>query len=326
MKYLSTYIFNAFILMMVLSGLPHLALAQVTDTTGTGTGERGAARSYKIDTRATAMGDATVADPTNIAAININPALLSFVRDFQTLQIYSFQNWNNNLMFENATFPVLDFAEHRVAAQLSLHHMGFDAINPAGRPTISEPELNLYQVDLAYSFSYENLVSFGFMSNMTLTQSDEAQYWTSHTTLGIAYAPSQSVSYGISLRGLGRSSVYEIIGDGSTILGSQNLRESLELGASLQFPTVSEPFLSISFANEKRFGENGIWYKVGAEYIAANVVAIRSGMIMHPENRIFAPRFGLGVDTEFFKIEYAFSYHRELYERYHQIGILFNLN
>lgn len=311
---------------MILAALPHLAMAQITDTTGTGIGQRGAPRVYKIDTRSTALGDATVADPSRIASLNINPAALSFVRDFRTVQISSFQNWDNNLMFENATFPVMEFEQHRVAAQVGLHHMGFDAINPAGGATLPEPDINMYQADLAYSYSYENLISFGVMGNFSLTKNEDAQYWTSHATFGTIYAPSQSVSYGLVFRGIGRSPVYEQLDDGSTILGSQDLRESLELGLTLKYPTVSEPYLSISLANEKRFGENGIWYKVGAEYIAVDMLALRAGMIMHPENRIFAPRFGIGINSDIINVEYAFSYHDMLYERYHQIGIIINLN
>lgn len=326
MNYLKLQQLLIFGFTLLIAALPQLVQAQITDTTGTANGLRGAPRVYKMDARSTAMGNATIADPTNIASINLNPAALSFVRDFWTIQITGFQNWENNLMFENATFPVFAFDQHRVAAQVGIHHMGFDAVNPIGGANVPEPDINMYQMDLAYAFSFENLFSIGVLGNFSLTKNEDAQYWTGHATLGVLYAPSQSVSYGMAFRGLGRSPVYQQIGDGTTILGSQNLRESLELGASLQFPTVSEPFLSISFANEKRFGENGIWYKVGAEYTIENIVALRSGLIMHPENEIFAPRFGIGFITDVLKVEYALSYHQELLERYHQIGILINLN
>ncbi len=312
------------VLLLVL--LPLNALGQLTDTTGLGTGERGSPRIYKLDTRAAAMGDATVADASRLTSFNINPALLAFVYDFSTIHLFSSQNLQNNLMFENAAFPVLALGSHRIAMQATMHHSGFDLVNITGTPSLPEPDIQMYQMDLAYAFSFENLVSVGFMSNLSLMRADNAQYWTTHTTLGLAYAPSQSVSYGIAFRGLGRSPIYEILDDGSTILASQNLRESLELGASLQFPDISTPYLSVAFANEKRFGENGIWYKVGAEYIVANSIALRSGLILHPENRIFAPRFGLAFSSELIKFEYALSYHKELYERFHQLGIVLNLN
>lgn len=316
-----------FLTLLLCIALPADLLAQLTDTTGTGSGMRGAPHVYKYDTRTTALGDATVADPTNLSVININPASLAFVRNFEVIQFNTFQNWNNNLMLNNATLPVYRDANNRLAAQVGISNSGLNTTNPLGGNQQPEPELNLYQVDLAYSYSYENVISVGVYNNTTLSQNSDAKYWTNFTTIGMLYAPSPTLSYGMVVRGIGRSVVYNITQNGNTTLGSQNLRESLELGANIRFPVEADDTnVSLSLANEKRFGENGIWYKVGLEVIAESIVAIRGGYVLHPESRLYAPRFGLGFIADFVQVDYSVSLHERLYERYHQLGITIQLD
>jgi hypothetical protein len=302
--------------------LPVSALAQITDTTGTAQGWRGAPRSYKLDTRTIAMGDATVADPTLSTAININPAALAFVRDYHSVHINSFQNWNNNLMLTNLTLPIVVMGQHRIATQVAYHHVGFNQFNHLGKNPQPEPDLSMYQADLTYTYSYENVLSFGVMNSVAYGQNEFAHYWTYFVNLGVLYAPSESISYGIAFRGLGRSMVYEFIEDGRTTLGSQDLRESLELGASLQYPVDSDDtYMSLSLANEKRFGQDGLWYKAGLELKTFSIFAVRTGILFQLADRVYAPRFGLGINTKPVSLNYAFSYRNNLYERYHQLGL-----
>lgn len=326
MKYSFTYLSLLFIpAITLLVSLP--AAAQVTDTTGTGTGLRGVPHVYKYDARSTALGEATVADPTNLSSININPAALSFVRHYNVVQVNSYQNWNNNLMTQNATFPVFAVDQHRFAGQLGFYHGGFNSTNPIGEAPFPEPDLNMYQFDLVYAYSLENVLSFGILNSTTLAQNDIARYWTNFTSLGLMYAPSQTLSYGFALRGLGRSVEYQITEEGSTTLGSQELRESIELGATIAFPVDNEETdVSLSLANEKRFGQNGIWYKLGLEGRALDIFKLRGGFLWHPDSEIFAPRFGVGIDSETIRLDYSISAQERLNERFHQLGITFNLD
>ncbi|MGM0588462.1 MAG: hypothetical protein ACQETE_08620 [Bacteroidota bacterium] len=296
--------------------------AQITDTTGTATGERGALRAYKLDVRTIAMADATVADPTRLTAININPGALAFVRNFNTLHVNGYQNWNNNLVQTNLTLPVLRKNRHNLAAQVAYQTPAFNKLNLLGNNPQPEPDVQMYQMDLTYAYSFENVVSIGVMNSVTYAQNEFAHYWTYFANIGVLYAPTESLSYGIAFRGLGRSVVYEIIEDGRTTLSSQNLRESLELGATLQYPVDSDyTYMSFSLANEKRFGEDGIWYKAGLEIKAWQLLALRSGIMFQLSEDIYAPRFGMGINTKVVTLDYAFSYRQTLYERYHQVGL-----
>ncbi|MEX0609994.1 MAG: hypothetical protein WD016_07455 [Balneolaceae bacterium] len=313
--------------LLITMASPADVLAQLTDTTGLGSGMRGAPHIYKFDTRTTALGDATVSDPTNLSSININPAALSFIHNFEAMEFNTFQNWNNNLLFANVTLPVFSFRNNRLAAQFAAFNSGLDAANPLGDSPQPEPDISMYQADFAYSFSMENTFSFGVFNSTTLSKNEDAQFWTNFTTLGMLYAPTATLSYGITFRGLGRSVVYNISPEGNTTLESQDLREILELGATIKFPVEAEETdIALSLANEKRFGQPGIWYKIGFEFIAASAVALRTGFILQPEQELFSPRLGFGLISDVIEFNYALSFQDRMYERFHQVGVTINLD
>lgn len=308
--------------------LPAELWAQITNKTNTSDGTRGALRVYKYDTRTAALGDATVGDNRDLSAINMNPAALSFVRNnIYSVEINSMQNWNNNMMLENITFPMFKYFDHTFAGQVTIHHPGLEQTNILGTYPYPQPDLLMYQFDLAYSASFLNVLSIGIFNNFTFAQNENAQYWTYYPVFGLMYAPSPSISYGLVFRGIGRSVTYLLADNNITALGSQNLRESLELGATLKLPVDTDKTrLSFSLANEKQFGEKGIWYKAGAEVVGWNFIALRGGLLLQPETDVYAPRFGLGIVTDMIELDYAISYNDRLYERFHQFGLTFHLD
>jgi hypothetical protein len=308
--------------------LPVELWAQITDKTNTSNGTNGALRIYKYDARATALGDATVGDHKDLSAINMNPAALSFVKNnIYSVEINSMQNWNNNMMLENITFPVFKYYDHTFAGQLAIHHPGIEKTNILGTYPYPQPDLLMYQIDLAYSVSFQEVLSIGIFNNFTYAENDNAQYWTYYPVFGLMYAPSQSISYGVVFRGIGRSVTYLMANNGITALGSQNLRESLELGATLLLPVETDnASFSVSLSNEKQFGEKGLWYKAGIEVMGWTFAALRGGLLIQPETKVYAPRFGLGIVTNVIEMEYAISYDNRLYERYHQVGLTLHLD
>lgn len=306
---------------------------QLTDTTGVAEGLRGAPRAYNYDARTTALGDATVADATYLSSYNMNPAALSFVSNLNIIQINSYQAWRNNQMQQTLSLPAFSYGSHRLAPQVGVAHRGVNSLNYLGSSEIIEPEMDMVHIDLVYAYSFQNVLSIGMMNSWAYTQNENRDFWTYFATLGVLYAPSESVSYGISFRGLGHSPTYRIItedgdeeagdeGLRDTELTYQNLRESLELGATLKFPAYrDDPYMSLSLANEKRFGEDGIWYKVGFEFKPLPTLALRSGILFQPALDIYTPRFGAGFDGDFLKLDYSVSYKDQLFERFHQLGL-----
>lgn len=309
--------------------LPGMAAnAQITDPTGTEDGRRGALNVYKYDARTTALGDANVGGLHNLMNMNMNPASLSFTREPRSIQADAFQNWNNNMMMETVAFPMLVNSKHALAGQLSRSHGGMKQTNLLGTSPHPQPSLSMYQFDIGYAYTIQGVLSLGILNNFSYTENpnNNAQYWTSFTTLGVTYSPSQSISYGASFRGLGRSPTYEFIEDGETILGSQNLQEILELGATMRFPVEGErTVMSLSLSNEKRFGQNGIWYKGGLELFPTSYLALRGGALLHTATNIRAPRFGIGFVSDAFELDYALSFERQLYQRYHQLSLTLHL-
>lgn len=306
---------------LLLLGWPMSSWAQLTDTTNIG--QRGAPRVYKYSARTGAMADATVADPNDLSVININPAGLAFVRGLGTAQINVSQNWENNLMLENFTLPAVRFSNHTLAFQFSTYHdRGFESLNLLGRHPLPSPKITMFQADIAYAVSIANVLSLGVLNNISYAENSAAQFWTYYPTLGLMYSPSESISYGIAFRGLGRSIVYDVANPAVTLLWSQDLREVLEIGARLKFPVDSEKTkVSISLSNEKRFREPGTWYKMGVEVKTLPYLALRSGMLFYPNNDLYAPRFGIGIVSDVVELDYTVSYVKDLYERYHQLGL-----
>jgi hypothetical protein len=303
--------------------------AQITDPTNTESGIRGAPRVYKFSARTTALGNATVAGIHDLMAINMNPASLAFVKNLNAVQLNIYQNWNNNLMLENIAFPLFASSQHTFAGQIGLHHGGITATNFLGTSPLPQPSITMYQIDLAYAYTIDGVLSLGIMNNISFAQNNnnsQAQYWTSFITLGLLYSPSQSVSYGLSFRGLGRSVTYRFISGGRTALVSQNLREVLELGATMRFPVnTRDPYMVISMANEKKFGLDGIWYKAGVDARPWPFLSIRAGIMIQSATEVVAPRFGIGIIGDNIELDYAISYDNDLYERFHQLTLTLHL-
>lgn len=325
----------AMLFLFIAMAIPGEVWAQLTDLSGAESGLRGAPRAYKYDTRTSALGDATVADPTSLTAYNMNPAALSFAQNPNVVQINSHHSWNNNLMQQTISLPAVQLDNHHFAAQVGVTHQGVDALNYMSGNNMPEPVMDGAHLDIAYAFSYENVLSLGVVNSVSLIQNSRTDSWSYFATIGLLYAPTQSVSYGIAFRGLGTGPVYEIInagtengegeepaGDRETLLDYQDLRERLELGATLRFPVDTDnTYLALSLANEKRFGQDGIWYKAGLELEVIPSVALRSGILFQPEDDIYTPRFGIGIDAKFVKIDYSISYKDQLFEHFHQLGL-----
>lgn len=314
---------------MAVFGLPLIAAAQLTDTTGVSEGLRGAPTIYKYDARTVAMGDATIADHTYISSININPANLSFLKSPLMVNFNSSQNWNNNLKVETLTVPVFMSRNHHIAGQVSYHHRGPEQtnfLNPSPQPN---PELELFQADFAYAWSYEDVLSLGIMGNFTFAEYRDLNIMSFFPAVGVLYAPSDWISYAMAMRGLGlgESLIYEIDEQGETRMDHQDMRESLEIGATLHLPVDQDrTVVSISLANEKRFGESGLHYKGGVEVKPIPYLALRTGVILHQsvrngQDETFTPRFGIGIGKNRFMLDYGISYRNQPNERFHQLGV-----
>lgn len=288
--------------------------------------DEGTPQIYKYSARTAALGDATVADAGNLSVININPAALSFVPNLLVGEVNISQNWNNNLLLENFTLPGFRANAHSFAVQFGIQHdRGLESLNLLGENPLPTPKIMLYQLDAAYSFAVGESFSIGMLSNISYANNPTSQTWAYYPVVGIFYEATDLISYGLTFRGLGNTASYIINTPSRTTLGTQDLRETLELGTTLNFPAHTEGnYFSLSLASEKRFGEDPIWYKAGLELTGIPHLALRSGLIFVPENNLYAPRLGIGILTDFLELDYTISHHGGLLDRYHQLGVTLN--
>ena len=311
------------VLLLILAFPNGNIMAQLADSTGIDTGLRGAPRIQKIDSRSAALAGSTVADIAGNSSVNMNPALIAFVRNSDAVEFNYYHNWNNNLVQHIITPPSISYKNHHFIFQTALFHDGNGTGNIKGSAPLPVPDFTMFDLGLGYAISYENILSIGIYNNVSYGQNTHSSdLWTYYSEIGVLYAPSRNITYGAVFRGLGRSIMYEFDESGASLLMDQRIRQVLELGATLKFPVDSDrPQFAISFSNEKHFGRKGIWYKGGLEVNPAPSISLRSGIIFEPDQKIYAPRYGIGINTRHLQLHFSISPKQLHAERFHQAGL-----
>ena len=284
---------------------------------------RGVLFIQQFDTRTLSLGNATLSDLLGRSSIGINPALSGLYSNDVVFQINSNHNWNTNLMQHTLIFPTLPVYNHHFTFRIGLLNRGFDQLDFFGNTHLPEPDVKLYHAELAYAYAFSEVFSMGVLQSVAYTFNDDAKYWTYFADFGLIYAPADNISYGLVFRGLGHEANYEIIETGTTTLGSQLKRQSLELGATFRFPTEERTFMSLSFANEKRSGEEGIWYKGGLELLPNSFLSLRGGILLNFGKDQFIPRTGFGINFNHGSLNYMIAPQNRAGESFHQIGLTF---
>ncbi len=278
-------------------------------------------QSQSFDTRSLAMGSATIADLFGNVSMGVNAALPGLYKNDLFFQLDTYHNWDTNLIQYGLTLPTITMGPHHITARLSFLNNGYDEINYLGTSTRPEPDVSMYQADVAYSLALSDVFSVGVLQSVSFIKNEESQYLTYIADLGLVYAPQGYVSYGMVFRGIGRTLNYEIIETGQTTLGSGTSTKSLEIGATIHYPIEDRTFLSISLSNQKRFTEEGLWYKGGIEILPISVLSLRAGVLAQLDDSIFIPRFGIGINMHTVRVDYVIAPNDLLGEHFHQMGL-----
>ena len=288
--------------------------------------KKGVLPNYMNDTRSLSMANTTIADLYGRPSIGINAALSGLFNKPSFIQFNSNHNWNNNLMQHDLTMPTLSIGPHHITTRFGFLHQGFDILPFTNTSSLGEPDIRLYRAEFAYAIAISDYFSLGTLQSISFTTAgDKAQNWNYFADVGLIYAPDGPVSYGIVFRGLGLETTYEMTGTGPTTLGSRMARQILEAGVTFRYPIEERTWLSISFANEKRFGEDGLWYKGGVEIIPVSVINIRGGVLASFDQSLFIPRMGLGINTGTLQIDYMIAPKKLIGAQFHQIGLTLQL-
>jgi len=305
---------------MLFCQLPAMAQTQSDDA------KKGVLPNYMHDTRSLSMASTTIADLYGKPSVSTNAALSGLFNKSSFFQLNSNHNWDNNLMQHNLSLPTLSFGSHHFTTRFSYFHRGFDILSFTSSSSLPEPVMKMYRTELAYAITISDYLSIGTLQSISFTTaSDETPYWNYFADIGLVYAPDDPVSYGIVFRGLGLETTYENLETGHTTLGSRMARQILEIGLTFRYPVEERTYLSISFANEKRFGEEGLWYKGGIEIIPVSSFNIRGGVISNFNQSRYIPRIGFGVNVSVLQIDYMMAPENLNGVKFHQIGLTIQL-
>ncbi len=198
---------------------------------------------------------------------------------------------------------------------------GFSKFNYLEREVTSQPDLERFQLALAYSYSLSPVISLGVMGTGYTAWNDYKATEHFNINIGAIYAPTEMLSYSLALRGIGYGLGYHALGNGSTVIVNKNLEERLEYGGSLYFPNQSDQqVLTLSASSEKLLSKQGLYYRFGLELIPAKGIAMRTGYLNSEDELGFT--FGLGLNLYAFTLSYALVPGSEMIDQSHQIEFL----
>lgn len=278
-----------------------------------------------FDVRTLSMGSATFSDRMNFSPMGVNASLLGLREPDMVVQFNSAHRWSDNRMVSSVTLPTLASGFHRITGRFGLNHQGSNHFNYLKSATEPAPDMQIYLADIAYAYRFSSAFSMGLLNRFSHIRNEDDDLISYSADLGLVYAPQGKITYALIARGIGRHATLDQDTTGDVVLRNSSEEASIELGATINYPIQSEPILSISFSNEKRLYEDGIWYKGGVEVLPIPMIALRSGIQFHLGQSVAIPRYGMGVNLGFFHLDYMVSPHARAGEQFHQMGVTIEL-
>lgn len=280
--------------------------------------------------RDVALGNATGSDISNYSSSLLNPASLSF-SERNTVTYNNRHSWTNNIFTFELGYQNVGKRNSSFAFDIQYLGNGLNEFNYLGDAEIFQPSLKRIQLSLSYSYSFSPVFSVG-ASGRGFTAWNE-YYALEHGNIdfGAIYSPSDLLSYSLVFRGVGYSLGYNRLGNGRTTLVNINMEESIEYGASLNFPEKGERrILTLYASTEAKIKVEEIYYRLASEFIINKVVALRAGYINGVENYregLEESGFSTGIGFNFagFSVNYSLMPSGGLNDRVHQMGLVLKL-
>jgi hypothetical protein len=246
--------------------------------------------------RAAAMGDAGVADISNVTMMYWNPGALPFLEHISVI-VDHYAEAHTRLMNDVVATTVWRNDENALTVGAAFGHLGY-------LTTAEVPSMQVIQTGL--SLAYARLLAPGLSAGVTATAVyiDIAQdrRWSNTWKAGLMYHPSPEISYGIVFSD-------ELFGaqlQRSSVAVKEQLPRRLEIGLSVRVPVSrDEHRVTLSLANEKIFGEAGLLYKGGLEVCPFKFLALRWGYLAGLN--VALARYGAGIRTDVVQLDYAIS-------------------
>ncbi len=272
--------------------------------------------SEMIGARTVALANNSVSDAQSIASIYTNPAGFLFSESQASLAANVYYNHRYNVSIENIISVPVRTDRYMFALGAAIQHPGPGSYLESPQP--SHVSFNQYDFSVFHAVKLSSTFSAGAGITASYGHTDEQSEWAVITNAGFFYAPSTSLSYGLSYSGVASELItnggvlhyYPLLDNtgqaSSTLLVREKAPHRLELGATFRFPSMSRtPDFKLSLSNEKVFGRPGLIYKAGLEYYPVQTLAIRGGYFIGPENN--GGRLGLGLFFGNVVVDYAFA-------------------
>ncbi|MCH8556271.1 MAG: hypothetical protein LAT84_00555 [Balneolia bacterium] len=276
------------------------------------------------DTRSLALGSSTLADIYFSDAFGINPAIVGFGEHGNYIHGSLNQDWNTNILQATLALPRLEVGRHSIGSRLSAVNRGPAAINIGDAPAFN-PTYTLVQASVAYAYRIHEHLSLGTLQYVTYADHLSDSGVSYGADLGLLYAPDGAVTYAIAFRGLGQDPVV-LRDEAGERLNYEMMHQVLEIGATLRYPEFEDyHYFSFSLSNEKRFNEDGMWYKAGLEVLPVSFLALRSGLMLQTEDNRLVPRFGIGTSFSILRFDYSIGPNERNNVRFHQFGLSLQL-
>ncbi len=233
------------------------------------------------------MGNAVMGEPHDISSMYENPATIALLQT-PSLMLNHVEGIHNEMQ-EDLAFPVVYSRNQMLAFGAEYYSIG---------------ELTKSVYPKRYAVGYD--VAFASKLIPTLSMGGAVTFRRAYVphlstatgasyTLGLDYAPSRDVSYGLTLSGLGTGVTFATA---SSIVTPVQvvLRRALAVSAVLKFPTETSllpAYMTIALASQKIFGLSGVNYMGGVEFYPVHFLALRFGYGTGPSGT--QQRYGLGI-------------------------------
>jgi len=251
-----------------------------------------------VGARAEGMAEAYTADANDVTSMYANPASLAFLMR-QSVVVNHLMDQSINGMNENISFPLRFGNGEQVGIGFTVNHVGYWENSDN-----TDFHVMQYGYDISYAKEIFPALSIGAGVSVRYARSDSTSLWGISSSFGFLYWPSPEVSYGISLSDVGSGILY-ISDRVKTNLSSENLPRVLQASITMHFPSPpDQTFLTVSVANQKVFGTDGILYNGGIEYYPLSFAALRWGYI-YQLNLVNTATYGIGFRTNKFQLDYA---------------------
>jgi hypothetical protein len=229
-----------------------------------------------------------------------NPSALAFLQNYSLVMNHS-MDVSRGMMIESIASPFRIKRGEVISLGLIMHHRGY--LETLSSP--SEFKVVEYGYDLAYAQELLPTLAMGGRVDVRYGRGDLSSLWSISGSVGIFYSPSQEVSYGAALNDVGSCIEYSYDGT-MTLLHSMNLHRSLEVGATMRYPSeFKKPVLTLAIANEKIFTQSGLIYKGGVEWLPTAALALRVGYVYQTDPALGSTRYGVGLAFGRFRLDYA---------------------